>query len=159
MGMLDHWQPVTRSRVLRQKPLGVVVAGHPLVVFRGASGAVAAMSDACPHRRLKLSVGEVVGDRIRCKYHGWTFNSCGNGESPSSPKMSTCITSYDVREEHGLVWVKSRASNPTFPTVEALGYYPLGSLNTPSLLPWNWRSITSTRSNTAGPSTTPLATI
>ena len=84
MGMLDHWQPVALSRALRKKPLGVVVANQPIALFRTAGGAPAAVSDVCPHRRLKLSAGAVVGDRLQCKYHGWTFDACGNGESPAA---------------------------------------------------------------------------
>src|SRR5438067_9470341 len=126
MGMLDHWQPVAQSRRLRRKPVGVLVAGRQIALFRTASGAAAAVSDVCPHRRLRLSAGEVVGERLRCRYHGWTFDACGHGESPATPKMTTCTTSYDVREEHGLVWLKSRESDPAFPAVEASGYYSLG---------------------------------
>ena len=128
MGMLDHWQPVARSCDLLKKPLGVMVAGQPLALFRTESGTAAAVSDICPHRHLKLSAGEVIGEKIRCKYHGWTYDSCGNGESPGSPKMTTCTMSYDVREEHGLVWIKSRFSNPRFPAIEAEGFLPIGVL-------------------------------
>ncbi len=128
MGMLDHWQPVARSCDLRAKPLGMILAGRPLAVFRTASGLAAAVSDVCPHRRLKLSAGEVIGERIRCKYHGWSFDSCGNGESPAAPKLTTCTISYDVREEHGLVWMKTRHTKPAFPTIDATGYLPIGIL-------------------------------
>jgi phenylpropionate dioxygenase-like ring-hydroxylating dioxygenase large terminal subunit len=128
MGMLDHWQPATRSCDLGNKPLGVTVAGHPLAVFRTASGQAAAVSDICPHRRLKLSAGEIVGETIRCKYHGWTFDSCGNGLSPGTPKMTTCTTSYDVREQCGLVWLKSRNSNPQFPKIDFEGFFQIGVL-------------------------------
>jgi phenylpropionate dioxygenase-like ring-hydroxylating dioxygenase large terminal subunit len=128
MGMLDHWQPVIRSCDLQRKPIGVVVAGHPIALFRTNTGEAAAVSDICPHRRLKLSAGEVVGDRLRCKYHGWTFDSCGNGESPGTPKMTTCTTSYDTRELRGLVWMKSRLSNPQFPVIDAEGFLPIGVL-------------------------------
>ena len=126
MGMLDHWQPVIRSRDLRQKPIEAIVAGHSLAVFRTSSGQPAVMSNICPHRRLKLSAGEVIGDRIRCKYHGWTFDACGHGESPATPKMTTCTPSYDTREAHGLVWIKLRGSNARFPTVDCEGFYPVG---------------------------------
>ncbi len=128
MGMLDHWQPVLLSRRLRRDPVGIVVANAPVALYRTADGKVAAISDVCPHRRLKLSVGKVVGDRIRCKYHGWTFDACGNGESPAAPKLTTCTTSYDTREEHGLVWLKSRDSAPIFPAIEAPGFLPICTL-------------------------------
>lgn len=128
MGMLDHWQPVALSRALRKKPLGVVVAHQPVALFRTQTGAPAAVSDVCPHRRLKLSAGTVLGDRLQCKYHGWTYDACGNGESPGAPKMTTCTTSYDVREEHGLVWLKTRHSEPAFPHIECDGYLPICTL-------------------------------
>jgi phenylpropionate dioxygenase-like ring-hydroxylating dioxygenase large terminal subunit len=128
MGMLDHWQPVLLGRRLRKKPVGVTVAGEQVALFRTSDGAPAAVADACPHRRLKLSAGEVVGDVLRCKYHGWTFTACGHGESPAAPKMTACTTSYDVREAHGLVWMKSRYSNPVFPAVEAPGFFPICTL-------------------------------
>jgi phenylpropionate dioxygenase-like ring-hydroxylating dioxygenase large terminal subunit len=128
MGMLDHWQPVALSRTLRRKPVGVRVAGEPVALYRTSSGAVAAVADVCPHRRLKLSAGDVVGDRLRCKYHGWTFDACGHGESPATPKMTACMTSYDTREAHGLVWLKSRDSDPPFPDVGPPGYFPICTL-------------------------------
>jgi len=128
MGMLDHWQPVLRSADLGAKPAGITVAGEPIAVFRTPTG-LGALADACPHRRLKLSVGTVVGEKLRCQYHGWTFGACGSGESPGSPKLHACATSYDVREEHGLVWLKSRQSNPEFPRLAPEGYYPIGTLS------------------------------
>jgi len=128
MGMLDHWQPALLSRQLRRKPVGIMVAGTQIALFRTSNGAAAAVSDICPHRRLKLSAGEVVGDRLRCRYHGWTFDACGNGESPAAPKMTTCTASYDVREAHGLVWLKSRESNPPFPEINPNGFFPICTL-------------------------------
>jgi phenylpropionate dioxygenase-like ring-hydroxylating dioxygenase large terminal subunit len=128
MAMLDHWHPVLQLRQLRHKPVGVTVAGEQIAIFRTDSGKLAAVSDNCPHRRLKLSVGEVVGERIRCKYHGWTFDECGNGESPATPKMTACTTSYDVQDAHGLVWVKSRGSDARLPRVEAPGFLPICTL-------------------------------
>ncbi|WP_227254417.1 Rieske 2Fe-2S domain-containing protein [Frigoriglobus tundricola] len=126
--MLDHWQPVLLSRRLRDKPVGVTVAGEQVALFRTSDGAAAAVADACPHRHLKLSVGTVVGDRLQCKYHGWTFDACGNGESPAAPKMTACTTSYDVREAHGLVWLKSRTSTPAFPAINEDGFFPICTL-------------------------------
>jgi len=128
MSVLDHWHPVLQSRVLRQKPVGVILAGQPVALFRTNSGQAAAVSDVCPHRRLKLSAGEVVGDRIRCAYHGWTFDACGNGESPGAPKLTTCTTSYEAHEAHGLVWVRSRGSVAKFPEIDADGFFPICTL-------------------------------
>lgn len=128
MPALDHWHPVLFSREVRRKPAGVTLDGHPIAVFRTTSGGLGAVADACPHRRLRLSVGAVVGDRVRCQYHGWTFDAGGNGESPGSPKLHACTTSYDVREEHGLIWVRNRGSRAAFPDLAAPGYLPVCTL-------------------------------
>ncbi len=129
MGMLDHWQPVLMSTDLRAKPVGVTVAGEPIALFRTAGGGLGALADACPHRRLKLSAGRVVGDRLRCQYHGWSYDACGYGESPGTPKLTACAASYDVREEHGLVWLKSRRSDPAFPELAPAGFFPICTLS------------------------------
>jgi phenylpropionate dioxygenase-like ring-hydroxylating dioxygenase large terminal subunit len=128
MGMLDHWHPVHPSRKLKPgATVGIQLAGRLICLYRTESGAVAAVDDVCPHRRLKLSYGTVVGEHIQCKYHGWKFDPCGYGESPSTPKMTACTEAFDTREEHGYVWVKSKASDPVFPEINKDKYYPLGT--------------------------------
>lgn len=126
--MLDHWHPMLKSDELQRQPVGVKLAGEPIVVFRTAAGGLGALADACPHRRLKLSAGTVVGDRVQCRYHGWTFDSCGNGESPGTPKLTTCTTPFDIREEHGLIWVKSAGSVAELPDASMPGWLPICTL-------------------------------
>jgi nitrite reductase/ring-hydroxylating ferredoxin subunit len=128
MGMLDHWHPVLRSRDLRRGPVGVKVAGEPIAVFRTRSGGLGAVADVCPHRRLKLSVGAVAGDRLRCRYHGWTFDARGHGESPGTPKLSACGTSYDAAEKFGLVWLKNRGGSAVIPDLTTPGYLHICTL-------------------------------
>ena len=127
MSMLDHWHPVLASRDLKKKPVGIQLAGRLVCLFRDSKGTARAIDDVCPHRHLKLSIGRVVGDRVECKYHGWTFDGCGNGESPSAPKLHTCTESFSAREEHGTVWIKSKASDPVFPDVNPEGFFHVGN--------------------------------
>ena len=128
MGMLDHWHPVHPSRTLKKgTAAGVQVAGRLICLYRTASGQAAAVDDVCPHRRLKLSYGTVVGEHIQCKYHGWKFDTCGYGESPSTPKMTACTEAFDTREEHGYVWIKTKQSNPRFPEINKDKFYSLGT--------------------------------
>lgn len=128
MGMIDHWHPVLRGRELGRKPVGVRVAGHDLAVYRTAADTPAALADECPHRRMRLSLGDVCGDTLRCRYHGWTFDAEGRGESPGTPKLHACTTSYDCREEHGAVWVKPRNADAEFPRFEVEGHLPICTL-------------------------------
>lgn len=122
MGMLDHWHPMLPSRGLRSKPVGVRLAGRDVALFRTKSGAIGALDDACPHRRMRLSHGRVAGEKLMCGYHGWTFDCAGNGESPGTPKLHACASTWDVCEQHGYVWLKSRPSQPQFPQFDVDGW-------------------------------------
>lgn len=124
MGMIDHWHPVVRSRDLGRTPVGVRVAGHELAVYRSSNG-VAALGDVCPHRRMRLSLGSVIGDKLQCRYHGWTFTPDGQGESPGTPKLHACATAFDAREVYGAVWVKPRDADASFPAFDVAGYLPI----------------------------------
>jgi phenylpropionate dioxygenase-like ring-hydroxylating dioxygenase large terminal subunit len=123
MAELDHWHPVLLGQRLGRRPVGVRLAGRPIVLFRTPAG-VAALDDICPHRRMRLSAGQVVGDKLQCPYHGWTFDACGRGESPGTPKLHACATSFDAHEAHGAVWVRARGAAGQFPAFDVAGYLP-----------------------------------
>ena len=125
MAMIDHWHPVLAHSELRKKPVGVQLAGERLALYRTSDGRVAALADECPHRRMRLSLGEVVGDRLRRCYHGWTFNHDGEGESPGTPKLRASVRVYDAVERYGAIWVKSKHSTPQFPQFDVAGYLPI----------------------------------
>jgi len=128
MAVLDHWHPVLCSSQLGRQPVGIRLHGKDLVLFRAEGGQIGALEDRCPHRRMRLSVGKVVKDRLQCAYHGWTFNCSGAGESPGTPKLHACAAAFDAVERHGAVWVKPGSARPMFPPFDVAGYYHLGTL-------------------------------
>ena len=75
----NGWISVLESRDLKRNQIKPVFAfGYDLVVFRGSSGKVCAADAYCPHLGANLGVGgKVIGDSIRCGFHGWTFDSDG----------------------------------------------------------------------------------
>jgi phenylpropionate dioxygenase-like ring-hydroxylating dioxygenase large terminal subunit len=128
MAALDHWNPVLLARALKNKPVAVQLAGKQLVLFRAGPQEIGALDDCCPHRRMRLSLGKMVGPRLQCRYHGWTYDCHGNGESPGTPKLHAQARNLDAVEKFGTIWVKSAASNPVFPTFEVDEYHHLGTL-------------------------------
>ncbi len=128
MATLNHWHPVLLARDLGKAPVGVRVAGQNLVVWRTPSGQLGALDDQCPHRRMKLSMGRVAGERLLCLYHGWTYDCQGAGESPATPKLYACARRYDVVERHGAIWVKDPAAQAEFPPFDVDGYYNICNL-------------------------------
>jgi phenylpropionate dioxygenase-like ring-hydroxylating dioxygenase large terminal subunit len=128
MAALDHWHPLYLSKNLKNDPVRVILDGTPIALYRQKDGTATALADECPHRRMRLSLGCVQEDRLQCRYHGWTFTPDGNGESPGTPKLHACITSYDVREESGAIWVKGKEAEASFPVIDHSGYLPMGAL-------------------------------
>jgi len=81
------------------KKLARTILEKPIVLYRGASGKIAALDDRCCHRAAPLSMGRVEGDDIRCMYHGMKFASDGKciqipGQDNIPPKLG--VRSYPV---------------------------------------------------------------
>ena len=128
MGIFDHWHPVLRSSQLRAAPQGVRLAGREIALFRDGRGGIGALDDVCPHRRMRLSCGQVCDGRLRCAYHGWTFDVSGHGESPGTPKLEATAAGLDACEAHGAIWVRARDSTRELPAFDVAGYCPAGLL-------------------------------
>ena len=73
----SRWHPVARSDSVDEQPVGILLLGEPLVVFR-SEGNAAVAADKCPHRGSPLSLGTYVPEGLACPYHGLRFG--GDGE-------------------------------------------------------------------------------
>ena len=95
------------------RPLGrtlkpVTILGENIVLYRKQDGRAAALEDACPHRKLPLSMGRIKGDDVECGYHGLTFDCTGTcTRVPGGEKIPhvACVRSYPIHERYGLLWV------------------------------------------------------
>jgi vanillate O-demethylase monooxygenase subunit len=127
MSALDHWHPVYEASRLKNKPVAVRVADRQVVLFRTAAG-IGALDDCCPHRRMRLSQGEVVGDRLQCRYHAWTFDCVGAGESPGTPKLNAQAGCYEVAERHDWIWIRAAGAQTSMPEFDVAGYRFVGTI-------------------------------
>lgn len=104
----NHWYVAAgRSEVSRQ-PLGRKLLGKCIVLYRTESGEAVAMDDWCPHRGFRLSNSELVGDNIRCGYHGISFGPrghCVHIPSQEAIPAKMAVTTYPVVEGRDLVWI------------------------------------------------------
>lgn len=107
----DYWYPVARSEKLRRgEVLGTRFWGRPIAVFRDETGRPSALEDRCAHRQLKLSLGQVKGCNLACKYHGWEYGSDGKvaaipHDLHGKPFPNLRIQSFPVQEKYGIVWM------------------------------------------------------
>lgn len=80
----------------------------PVVLYRDQQSNPVALEDACPHRKLPLSMGRLKGDWVECGYHGLTFDRhglCVNAPTQERVPTFACVHSYPVCERWGLVWI------------------------------------------------------
>ncbi len=119
-GFADYWYPILRKTDLGKKPKAVRLAGRDIVLFRH-EGKIFALEDRCPHRGVKLSVGQCsYPGTISCPYHGWTFDGATGRlvaalmEGPESPIVRKVGVSTIPVQEHGnLIWLWPGSMTPT----------------------------------------------
>ena len=108
MFLRNCWYVAAFDHEVGQAPFGRTILGEPIVLYRKSDNAVAALADSCCHRALPLSMGTVIGDRLRCGYHGLAFAADGNcvevpGQSTVPP--GAAVRSYPVTERYNWIWV------------------------------------------------------
>ena len=86
------------------------IMDEPIVLYRKADGAVAAIEDRCAHRFAPLHMGKIVGgDRIQCPYHGLEYDHTGacvlNPHGAKNIPSRARVQSYPVIEQHKAVWI------------------------------------------------------
>lgn len=106
--LLNTWYVAAFAHEIERKLLARTIAGKPVLMFRRENGAVAAISNVCPHRFAPLDRGSLSGDTVQCLYHGLEFGP--DGRCTRNPQMdritqSMHIATYPVVERDGFVWV------------------------------------------------------
>ena len=114
----NGWYAAIWSKDLTGAPVARTFLDEPIVLFRAGNGKAAALEDRCCHRAAPLSRGEVVGDHLRCGYHGLTFDTQGQCVAvPGQVEVlsGARVRAYPVAERWNVVWIwmgdSARADN------------------------------------------------
>ena len=108
MYLRNTWYVLATRSELGDNLTPFTVLGERVVGFRRTDGAPAVIEDACPHRKLPLSMGRRQGDAIVCGYHGLTFDGAGTCiAAPTQARIPSTarVKSYPVVDKWGLVWI------------------------------------------------------
>lgn len=84
------------------------ILGEDVLLYRKQDGQAVALEDTCPHRRLPLSMGRLLGDEVECGYHGLTFDcsgSCVRAPGVAHIPKAAFVRHYPTTERYGLVWI------------------------------------------------------
>ena len=98
----ESWQLAARADQLAAPGSFVTadIAGEPVVVVRGDDGVLRAFFNVCRHRAAcVVTEAEGVATRLRCRYHGWTYDLAGRLKG--TPEFDG-VADFR-REDHGLV--------------------------------------------------------
>ncbi len=124
--VVEGWYVVCRSKdigINRVKSFDV--CGQHICIFRNSKSVVTAMDGFCPHMGVDLGIGKVVNDRVQCFFHHWEFDANGLCQfipAGEDPPKKVCLTTYQVEEKYGLIWVhpnlNTEYSVPEVPDLE-----------------------------------------
>ncbi|NTX32852.1 Rieske (2Fe-2S) protein [Myxococcus sp. CA051A] len=125
IGYHQNWYAVCLSREL--KPGKIVGRGFldgKVIAFRGKNGKAQVMSAYCSHIGADLSIGDVIGDEVRCPFHHWQYNQEGvcthipvGCKIPDRARIQT----FPTAEKWGMVWAFN-GEKPLFDVPGVRGY-------------------------------------
>jgi 3-ketosteroid 9alpha-monooxygenase subunit A len=106
--------------------------GQELVIFRGESGSVSVHEAYCPHLGANLGNphAKVIGDTIRCPFHGWQFDHRGHcvhipNATAIPDRARDALGAWQVREKCGFIalWHDHEGTQPSWelPDIEQWG--------------------------------------
>lgn len=139
-GYDENWYPVCLAdEVGSEEVKGFDFLNGRVIVFRRQDGFVAVMSAFCRHLGVDLSIGQVVGDHVRCPYHHWEYDATGacvkNAVGDPVPPRARLFR-FPTVENYGIIWAYNGETPayepPIFDVPEAdLTYSTIRSVEVP----------------------------
>lgn len=108
MFLKNAWYVAAWDTEVKHALHAATLLGESIVLYRKTDGVVVALEDACPHRKLPLSMGRLLGDVVECGYHGLTFDgsgTCVKAACVSRVPQAAQVRTYPVEERYGLIWL------------------------------------------------------
>ncbi|NOD88497.1 MULTISPECIES: aromatic ring-hydroxylating dioxygenase subunit alpha [unclassified Ruegeria] len=109
MFLRNCWYVAAWSKDVGRELKAETFLGENIVLYRQLDGTPVALEDACPHRKLPLSKGNLIGDVVECGYHGLKFDCSGKcTDSPTQRGMTprrAVVKSYPVVDRYRYLWI------------------------------------------------------
>jgi vanillate O-demethylase monooxygenase subunit len=108
MYLRNCWYIAAWGHEVEGTPFARRLLDQRVVLYRTADGTAVALEDRCRHRNLPLSLGRVMGDNIRCGYHGLVYGPSGAcvaipGQTAIPP--GAAVRSYPLVEKWRWLWI------------------------------------------------------
>jgi phenylpropionate dioxygenase-like ring-hydroxylating dioxygenase large terminal subunit len=105
---LNAWYAAAWDTEVTRSLLPRTICNKKVVLYRTQDNAAVALEDACWHRLVPLSMGQLKGDDVQCAYHGLRYNSSGRCvfmPSQDTINPSANVRSFPLVEQHRFVWL------------------------------------------------------
>jgi nitrite reductase/ring-hydroxylating ferredoxin subunit len=99
--MADFVEVATLDQLAPGQGMTVTVRGVPVALFN-VDETVYAIDDTCPHAGMSLGTGELRGNIVRCRAHGWQYDVT-TGHTMHEPDCR--VTRYPVQVVEGTILV------------------------------------------------------
>jgi phenylpropionate dioxygenase-like ring-hydroxylating dioxygenase large terminal subunit len=97
-GLVDEFTRELKAKTLLERSV---------VFYRKEDGELVALQNRCAHRSFPLASSELIGDNIRCGYHGIQYNA--EGKIVDVPSQASCpkgsVKRYAVKEVGPFAWI------------------------------------------------------
>jgi phenylpropionate dioxygenase-like ring-hydroxylating dioxygenase large terminal subunit len=108
MFLRNAWYVAAWEHEIGRSLLPTRILGEEIVLYRLRDGRIAALEDACAHRKLPLSMGRLKDDEVECGYHGLKYDCTGIcTHVPGSDRIhpGARVRAYPIELRNGLVWI------------------------------------------------------
>jgi nitrite reductase/ring-hydroxylating ferredoxin subunit len=143
------WMPIGAAAQLPGPGsfLTQIVGGWPLVVVRGEDGRLRAFQNVCRHQSMPVvEKPEGSCDRLRCRYHGWTYDLTGTlieAPAPVAPPDGDLgrhrLPELALSEVAGLLFVRVATTGAPPPSLELGGTVFAAAIATD--IQCNWKTV------------------
>ena len=72
-----YWWPIGISAHLKSSRRSFACSAKISCCFATRTGKAGVIGAYCAHRRANLCLGDVERDGVRCRYHGWLYDTSG----------------------------------------------------------------------------------
>jgi phenylpropionate dioxygenase-like ring-hydroxylating dioxygenase large terminal subunit len=85
-----------------------ILLDEPVLLYRRDDGKAVALEDRCCHRQAPLSMGKLIGNIVKCPYHGLEFDPSGKCVKVPSQDVvpsSAKVRAYPLVERNHWLWI------------------------------------------------------
>src|SRR3954465_9501491 len=108
MFVRNNWYVAAWDHEIGRNMVRRVILDEPVVLYRTLDGKAIALEDRCCHGQRPLSKEKLIGNTVKCPYHGLEFDPTGKCvKIPSQDFIpgSAKVKSYPIVEKNHWVWI------------------------------------------------------